>query len=204
MAQSIGPSIAQVIVLAGPSGSGKSHLAERTGLPILRLDDFYKDGGDPTLPCTDLGGGPSVVDWDHSDSWNCAEALAAIEKLCTAGQCDVPAYDIGTSRRTGHRVLSLDGAELFIAEGIFAHEVVPACRERGLVAAALCVSQHPLRTAARRLVRDLREHRKPPVMLIRRGLHLLRRQGEVVGCIVARGCRVVSPKQARALIAGLG
>lgn len=41
---------AQVVVLAGPSGAGKSRSAERLGLPILRLDDFYKDGDDPTLP----------------------------------------------------------------------------------------------------------------------------------------------------------
>ena len=40
----------RVIVLAGPSGAGKSRLAERLGLPVLRLDDFYKSGGDPTLP----------------------------------------------------------------------------------------------------------------------------------------------------------
>ena len=40
---------ARVIVLAGPSGAGKSRLAERLGLPVLRLDDFYKDGH-PTYP----------------------------------------------------------------------------------------------------------------------------------------------------------
>ena len=34
-------STAQVVVLAGPSGAGKSRLAERLGLPVLRLDDFY-------------------------------------------------------------------------------------------------------------------------------------------------------------------
>ena len=45
---------AQVIVLAGPSGSGKSGLAERLGLPVLRLDDFYTDGDDATLPHLDL------------------------------------------------------------------------------------------------------------------------------------------------------
>ena len=45
-----GPVSAQVIVLAGPSGAGKSRVAEHSGLPILRLDDFYKSGGDPTLP----------------------------------------------------------------------------------------------------------------------------------------------------------
>ena len=50
-----------VIVLAGPSGAGKSHLAERLELPVLRLDDFYKDAGDPTLPT--VAGRP---DWDDS------------------------------------------------------------------------------------------------------------------------------------------
>lgn len=35
----------RVVLLAGPSGSGKSHLAERSGLPVLRLDDFYKEAG---------------------------------------------------------------------------------------------------------------------------------------------------------------
>lgn len=185
-------------MFAGPSGAGKSHHAERTGLPILRLDDFYKEAGDPTLPCTDLGGGSTVVDWDDPESWNCAAALEAIEQLCTAGQCDVPTYDIGSSSRVGHRVLSLDGADQFIAEGIFAQEVVPECQRRGLLAGAFCVTQHPLKTAVRRFVRDLREHRKPPLILVRRGLHLLRRHNDVVRAAAARGCRVVSPAQALA------
>lgn len=41
---------ARVIVLAGPSGQVKSRLSDRIGLPVLRLDDFYKSTGDPTLP----------------------------------------------------------------------------------------------------------------------------------------------------------
>ena len=44
------PLPARVILLAGPSGSGKSSLAARAGLPVLALDDFYKDGDDPSLP----------------------------------------------------------------------------------------------------------------------------------------------------------
>ena len=44
------PNAPRVVLLAGPSGTGKSSLAALTGLPILRLDDFYKDGDDPTLP----------------------------------------------------------------------------------------------------------------------------------------------------------
>ena len=50
---------ARVIVLAGPSGAGKSRLAERVGLPVLRLDDFYKNGDDPTLPGISRGRTPA-------------------------------------------------------------------------------------------------------------------------------------------------
>lgn len=191
---------AQVVVFAGPSGAGKSRLAERTGLPILRLDDFYKDHDDPTLPCTDLGGGSTLVDWDDPASWRLDEALAAIESLCTTGECDVPSYDIATSSRTGHRVLRLGEATHVVAEGIFAQEVVAGCRERGLLADAFCVTQHSALTALRRLIRDLREHRKPPVVLLRRGLHLWRRHGSVVREAAARGCRVVSADEAYAAI----
>lgn len=195
--------MAQVIVLAGPSGSGKSHLAQRSGLPILRLDDFYKDGDDPTLPCVDLGGGTTVVDWDHPDSWNCAESLVAIEQLCSTGSTVVPTYDISASRRIGKRELSLGGANLFIAEGIFAQHVIAGCRNRGLLAAALCVTQHPLLTAVRRLIRDLREHRKPPLVLIKRGWRLMRRQPAVVRDAVSLGARDVSPDEAFAIITAL-
>ena len=79
---------AQVIVLAGPSGAGKTHLAERLGLPVLRLDDFYKNGDDPTLPRIDLAGGEPIVDWDHPDSWNSDAAVAAVEELCRTGCTD--------------------------------------------------------------------------------------------------------------------
>lgn len=187
---------ARVIVVAGPSGSGKSRLARRTGLSVLMLDDFYKNGDDPALPRLELAGGAPIVDWDDPASWNAADALAAIERLCRTGSVDAPVYDIAQSRRTRHRMLSLDGASCFLAEGIFAQEIVAACAERGLLLDALCVTQHPARTFVRRLTRDLREHRKPPLVLIRRGLHLARDQRRVVAHAVALGCRAMSPEAA--------
>ena len=194
---------ARVIVLAGPSGSGKSHLADRTGLPVLRLDDFYKDGDDPTLPRIDLAGGDPIVDWDDPASWNAEAAVTALEELCRTGCVDAPVYDIASSRRTGHRVLELSGVAYVLAEGIFAQEVVGECRRRGLLADALCVTQHPARTFVRRLSRDLREHRKPPWVLLRRGLHLLKAQRAVVAHARDLGCRVLSPAQAHAAISAL-
>lgn len=187
---------AQVIVIAGPSGSGKTRLCQRLELPVLRLDDFYKDGDDPRLPSIDIAGGAPIVDWDDPGSWHVDDAVAAIEALCRDGRVDVPTYDIAQSRRTGHRVLEIGDARFFVAEGIFAQEVVAACRSRGLLADAICLTQHPVVTFVRRLSRDLRERRKPPTVLVRRGVHLLLAQRQVVASAVAAGCRVLHPDAA--------
>jgi uridine kinase len=194
---------ARVIVLAGPSGAGKSRLAARLGLPVLRLDDFYKSGGDPTLPRITTGANAGLVDWDHPDSWLPDDAMAAIERLCAEGRAEVPVYDIAQDGRCGSQVLDLDGSRVFLAEGIFAQEVVPRCRAQGLLAAAYCVRQHPVVTFWRRLTRDLRERRKPPLVLLRRGLALMRDQKRVVGHAVALGCEPVSPDDAYAAVSTL-
>jgi uridine kinase len=185
----------RVIVLAGPSGSGKSRLTRRIGLPALNLDDFYKDGSDPSLPRIDLGH-ESIVDWDDPRSWHLDEAVDAIEHLCRDGRADVPVYDIAHDGRTGHRVLDLAGSPYFIAEGIFAQEVVEECRARGLLAEAVCVSNHRGVTFWRRLTRDLKERRKHPLVLLHRGVMLLRAEPRVVAHAVELGCRAMSSEEA--------
>lgn len=194
------PVHSQVIVLAGPSGAGKSRLAERLGLPVLRLDDFYKDGSDPSLPRIAEGANAGLADWDDPESWLPDDALAAIGTLCATGRAEVPIYEIAKDGRTGSQVLDLDGAALFVAEGIFAQEIVASCRQRGVLAAAYCVRQHPMVTFWRRLTRDLREHRKPPLVLLRRGLALMRDQRRVVAHAVELGCEPATPEQALASI----
>ena len=191
-------STAQVVVLAGPSGAGKSRLAERLGLPVLRLDDFYKDGDDPTLPRIDHGANAGLVDWDHPDSWHQADAMAALRELCATGRSEVPIYEIAQNGRCGSRTVDLHGSTRFVAEGIFAPDVVAACREESLLAAAYCITQHPLVTFWRRLSRDLREHRKPPLMLVRRGYALARDQRRVVAHALRQGCRRATGDQAYA------
>jgi uridine kinase len=185
-----------VIVLAGPSGSGKSHLAERLRLPVLRLDDFYRDGTDPALPRIEAGANSGLVDWDDPRSWLRDEAAEALTTLCRAGTVETPVYDIAHDGRNGWRTLELSGSALFVAEGIFAHHVVQPMRAAGLLAAAYCLTQHPMVTFWRRLTRDLREHRKPPLVLVRRGLVLMRDQRRIVAEAVAAGCVPASADEA--------
>ena len=192
-----------MIVLAGPSGSGKSHLAERLGLTVLRLDDFYRDGSDPELPRITSGANAGLADWDDPASWLGDEAVEALSVLCRSGAVETPVYDIAHDARMGWRSLALDGASLVVAEGIFAHHVVAPLRESGLLAAAYCVRQHPILTFWRRLSRDLRERRKPPLVLLRRGLVLMRDQRRIVAAAVDAGCLPVSADEAYHLVQAL-
>lgn len=165
------------MLLTGPSGSGKSSLAARSGLPVLRLDDFYKEGTDPTLPLVE---GSSDIDWDSPQSWDAEVAVAAVAELCRTGRTEVPVYDIATSSRTGTETLDISRTPLFIAEGIFAAEIVERCRELGILADALCLSRGPLTTFRRRFLRDLREGRKSVPFLLRRGWRLMRSERSIV------------------------
>jgi uridine kinase len=188
----VNASNSKVVLLAGPSGSGKSYIARRTGLPVLCLDDFYKDGDDPTLPR--VGG---IVDWESPLAWDATAAVETIARLARHGRAEVPVYAIGADRRVATRTIDLANSPLFIAEGIFAAEIVDECRRRGLLAAAYALRRPRGATFARRLVRDLVERRKPPHVLVRRGFELLRTEPRVLrrqcdlGCEPARGAAVV-------------
>ncbi|WP_030217983.1 uridine kinase family protein [Streptomyces bikiniensis] len=167
----------RVVLLTGPSGSGKSSLAAVTGLPVLRLDDFYKEHDDPSLP---LVAGSSDIDWDSPQSWDADAAVSAVVELCRTGRTDVPVYDIATSSRTGREGLDIGRTPLFVAEGIFAAEIVARCRDLGVLADAICLRGRPSTTFRRRLARDLREGRKSVPFLLRRGWRLMRAERAIV------------------------
>jgi uridine kinase len=171
---------------------------------VLRLDDFYRGGDDPDLPRISHGANAGLVDWDDPRSWHHDDAVRAICELATTGRTVAPVYDIARNGPAGTHVVDVDGRRLFVAEGIFAQQVVHACRQHGVLAAALCLRQHPLVTFWRRLTRDLREHRKPPLVLVRRGWALMRDQRRVIADAEALGCEVVSAPEALERVRALG
>ncbi len=193
------PLAAEVVLLAGPSGCGKTHLAKLAGLPILALDDFYRDGTDPGMPRTEGG----VVDWEHPDSWDGDAAVAALGELCRAESIEVPTYAFGEDRRTGSRPLSREGSPIVVAEGIFAAEIIDRLRDAGLLADALLIHENRWITFGRRLVRDLRDGRKAPWYLVRQGWAKTASEPDVVARQCALGARPVSKPQARDRLAGL-
>ncbi|MFE3633970.1 uridine kinase [Streptomyces cellostaticus] len=195
------PSPARVVLLCGPSGSGKSLVAARSGLPVLRLDDFYKEAGDPTLPLVD---GSSDIDWDHPGSWDADVAVESIVRLCATGATTVPVYDLALSARTGEETLGIGSAPLFIAEGIFAAEIVERCRERGVLADALCLSRGSVTTFRRRFLRDLREGRKSVPFLLRRGWRLMRSERSIVARQVSLGAHPCDRDEALDRMAAAG
>jgi uridine kinase len=177
--------LARVVLLAGASGSGKTRLGRVLELPTVALDDFYREIGDPALPGTD----PAAVDWDDPATWDPAAALDALARLCREGAVEVPRYDIAASRRTGRRTVTLDGAQVVVAEGVFAAELAASLARELLLADAVCLRRHRLATFARRLARDLLEARKDPLTLLRRGVRLARAEPAMLSCWAARGCR---------------
>jgi uridine kinase len=155
-------------------------------LPVISLDDFYRDGTAREMPRhSELG----IIDWDDPRAWNAHLALETMTTICRDGEADVPVYDISQDRAVSTRRVSVGASAAFVAEGLFAGELVEGCRKRGILADAIVVSRAPWKNFARRLSRDLVERRKPPLTLVRRGRALMATEREVVARQVALGCR---------------
>jgi uridine kinase len=82
-----------------------------------------------------------------------------------------------------------------VAEGIFAAEIIGALADAGILHSAWCVRHPRWVTFARRLVRDLAERRKPPLVLLRRGLALTRAEPDVVARMERLGATCARPAE---------
>ena len=163
----------------------------------MRLDDFYRDHDDPALPRHET---LDLPDWDHVDSWNAEAALTSLEELVETGQTTTPDYDISLSKAVGSNEVTCRPTDLILAEGIFAADLITPLRERGLLRAAYCVCHRPLTTFAFRLVRDLAERRKPPLVLVRRGWALKQAEPALVKSLARFGAIPVRAREVEAAL----
>ncbi len=188
--------------MAGPSGCGKSRLSrvasEAGGVATLPLDEFYRDLDHPGLPRT-LG----IVDWDDVASWDCELAIERIRCLLSDGATEVPIYDISQSLRVGSRTLDMGSARILLAEGIFAPPLLAAARAAGLPVEALWLARHRTTNFTRRLARDLKEKRKTPTVLFRRGAALYRSEPQLTRDAMTAGFRPVGMPEATRVVAQL-
>lgn len=194
------PGTCTIILVAGPSGSGKSRLSGQTGVPQVRLDDFYRDDDHPDMPVTELSGGLRMIDWDDASSWDFDGAVAALGEISRTGQAEIPTYDIAANRAVGTHTFAAGGSPAVICEGIFAIDLVGPLREQGVDVAAIWLDRPRWFNFGRRLQRDLRQHRKPPMVLIRRGLALVAQEPALRRSALAAGFTALGMSAAAAEI----
>ncbi|MCM0678156.1 hypothetical protein NCC78_26260 [Micromonospora phytophila] len=129
--------------------------------------------------------------------------METIARLAREGKAEVPVYAIGEDRKVATRPFHLAGSPLFVAEGIFAAEIVEECRRRGLLAGAYALRRPRGATFVRRLARDLAEQRKAPRVLVRRGLALLRAEPAVLRRQTGLGAEAARAGEVLHRVAGL-
>jgi uridine kinase len=109
----------KLILVAGPTCVGKSHLAKllQTSLEsasILVLDDYFRDTGDSDLPMIDCR-----TTFDAPASYHQAEIHEHVETLMAGNDIECPVYDMASNKRLAG-TKTIRPADVIIVDGLFA------------------------------------------------------------------------------------
>jgi len=143
------------VFIGGQSGSGKTVLASRVGVPVLSLDVFFRSAQE-VLP-TWLG----QTDWNHLCCFDASAAARAVQALLFSGETEIPEYDLASDRIVGRSNMSVVSGG-FIAEGVFAPAVIKICSMAPTTAnrtGLVMLEAGLIRTATSKVRRDLAESR---------------------------------------------
>ena len=174
---------ARVVMIFGPSSSGKTTFANRLAVHLrvlgkkphlLSLDDFYRNREDIPL---EKDGKP---DLEHVDALDVPLLSECLEGLLAGREVMMPHFDFGTSRRSPNRYpLRLGSQELLLVEGIHGMNdritaEIPEQLMFGVYVSALgCINlddHNRIRTTdvrlLRRIVRDMRFRNTSPIETI--------------------------------------
>jgi uridine kinase len=112
-----------LVTVSGGSCSGKSYFTARLtrhldslGIKsaVVCLDDYFKNGNDPTVPRNDTG----RKLFDSPESFHSAECRKHLRQLLTGKTAVVPKYSFAVMRRVADK--SVSPAPVIIIEGLFA------------------------------------------------------------------------------------
>ncbi len=122
-AEAVLDSGARVVLLTGPSASGKTTSTkriqqeiERMGTPVtvLSLDDFLFDAATyPRLP-------NGMPDYESDQTINMELFNSSVNKLLSEGECDLPTYDWGKQKSVAGEHATAEPGSIIMAEGIHA------------------------------------------------------------------------------------
>lgn len=114
------------IAVSGGTCAGKSTFANalkeffgKSDVSIIRLDDYFKDFSDPTLPHGFLG----YPQFDVPDAYHLDEIGKDLARL-DAGQTVVcPVYDIASNRRISAKGAKIYPRRILVVEGLFTFQI---------------------------------------------------------------------------------
>lgn len=115
---------AKIVLLTGPSASGKTTTANKlalalrslgTAATVISMDNFFKNKADyPRLP-------DGRIDFESVETLDIPEFQRALDALVEKGSYMMPRFDFSTGNRAPDRwLLSAEKGSVFIAEGIHA------------------------------------------------------------------------------------